>query len=422
MYRLDPAAVYAWPQLLDDPRHAARIERILRACDRSLNDLVLITPDSLADVISQLRDLERPAPRRRALVFGQLKTGDSDPDWEDLLSTCPEGTSQNELVTLYGHGTNLNLRRREYDQQANHVCWCAREFNTIWGCSHGCQYCGMGRRGDRLVIGVNLEDYAEKIVRPALEQYPWQKCYRLIGAAADQITFEPEYGASELLGGYFARQPDRYLMLYTKSANVDHLLGLDHRGHTIVCWSLSCDTVSRLVEKHSATTAERIAAAEACQQAGYPVRVRFSPFVPVRNWRDENAAMIEEYFRRVRPDIVTMDTFKWLEPRVIGDILDLGLWDDEYRGYVEQYAAMEPSERPVPIIPNGKQVFPHEARLRIYRFLIEHIRRLNATVPISLCGETPEMWEALRKELGMTPEHYVCTCGPDSAPGNPLLQ
>jgi len=40
----------------------------------------------------------------------------------------------------------------------------------------------------------------------------------------------------------------------------------------------------------------------------------------------------------------------------------------------------------------------------------------------SRTGETPEMWEAPREELGMAPEHYVCTCGPDSVPGHPLMQ
>lgn len=70
---------------------------------------------------------------------------------------------------------------------------------------------------------------------------------------------------------------------------------------------------------------------------------------------------------------------------------------------------------------NGKQLFPHEARARVYRFFIERIKELSPTTRIALCGETPDMWDELRSELGMDPGDYVCACGPTSVPGNPLF-
>jgi len=98
------------------------------------------------------------------------------------------------------------------------------------------------------------------------------------------------------------------------------------------------------------------------------------------------------------------------------------LWDDEFVGWVDRFAAMDLKERPRPILPNGKQLFPDALRARVYRFFIERIKRLSPSTRIALCGETPEMWEELRAELGMTPENYVCACGPDSVPGNPLFR
>ena len=82
---------------------------------------------------------------------------------------------------------------------------------------------------------------------------------------------------------------------------------------------------------------------------------------------------------------------------------------------------MDPKVRPRPILPNGKQLFPDDLRARVYRFFIEKIKSLSPRTRIAICGETPEMWEKLRPELGMTPENYVCACGPDSVPGNPLF-
>jgi len=412
MYRLDPAAVYAWPQLLDDPRHAARIERILRACDRSLNDLVLITPDSLADVISQLRDLERPAPRRRALVFGQLKTDDTDPDWEDLLSTCPEGTSQNELVTLYGHGTNLNLRRREYDQQANHVCWCAREFNTIWGCSHGCQYCGMGRRGDRLVIGVNLEDYAEKIVRPALEQYPWQKCYRLIGAAADQITFEPEYGAYEVIGRVFSEFPDRHLITHTASDNVYWLGDFPYRDRVIHVYSLTSDEYAAALEPDTPTPAERLAAAAYCESIGIPSRPKLKPIIPIRNWREDYARLIADLFAQTHPQSVGLCVMMWMNLQTAREFLDMDQLEPAFA------QAMQDQEEALRGVDTGP--FPPEVRKEIYRYLIGQIRRWDAQVPIYISTETREMWDEMESELGQSKTAFICGCGPMATPDGKL--
>jgi len=59
----------------------------------------------------------------------------------------------------------------------------------------------------------------------------------------------------------------------------------------------------------------------------------------------------------------------------------------------------------------------------MYRFMVECIRAHDRAVPISFCDETPEIWaEFTREELGQGPERYVCTCGPDSVPGHPLLR
>ena len=82
---------------------------------------------------------------------------------------------------------------------------------------------------------------------------------------------------------------------------------------------------------------------------------------------------------------------------------------------------MPPEQRPYPIIPNGKQLFPHDARVRMYRHFTDQIRRLSPATRIAFCGETPEIWAEFKDEVGMTPQNYVCACGPTSVPGNPLF-
>ena len=91
-------------------------------------------------------------------------------------------------------------------------------------------------------------------------------------------------------------------MLYTKSDNVDHLLNLAHNGHTIISWTVSCNTVAREIEKQTPTMEERVQAAVKCQKAGYTVRFRFSPIIPIKNWQAENREMIEKLFAKVKKE------------------------------------------------------------------------------------------------------------------------
>lgn len=412
MYQLRPAAVYAFPQLLDDPACAARIERILRACDRSPDDLTLITDESLAQVLGELNDLQRPEPRRRALVFTELNTDGEQPDWESLLAQCPEGTAQGELAALYGHAKNLNFRLREGDQEKNHVCWCAWEFMTIWGCSHGCRYCGMGRGGRRIIVGVNLEEYAEKVVRRALTDNPWQRCYRLIGAAADQITFEPEYGAYEAVCRVFSEFPERYVVTHTASDNVYWLADFPYRDRIIHVYSLTSDDYAATLEPDTPTPAKRLAAAAYVESLGIPSRPKLKPIIPLRNWREDYERLIADLFARTRPQSVGMTVMMWMNLAEAREFLDLDQLDPAFA------TAMQEQEEALRGVQTGP--FPHAARAEVYRFIIAQIRRWDERVPVYLSTESREMWDELEGELGQSKRAFTCGCGPMATPDGKL--
>ena len=173
--------------------------------------------------------------------------------------------------------------------------------------------------------------------------------------------------------------------------------------------------------ENAPTTSERIEAARKCQEAGYHVRVRFSPIIPVRNWREENAAMIAELTAKVKLDVLTMDLLAHMPGERLDANLDMDLFDPEY---LERTRAIYRGPHPgVPISPAGKQIWLHEERAEVYRFFVERLREGDADVPISLCDETPAMWVELGGRLKSgDPSCYVCTCGPTSVPGNPLLR
>lgn len=419
MYPIQASSVYIHERALIDARCRARVERILSGVTCSCEPQVV--GDAGLDAIcaergwSALTGVRTGEIRRTEEVTLILNTF----RWLDAEELARVHAEFPHLRHFYLSGDGAWTFRDGQATLATHsgVCTNAYELHCAWGCLHRCDYCNVL---DFLNIMVNLEELVERF-DSLLAQNPWLKLWKFDNHT-DTITFEPEYGASKLMVELFARQADQYLMMYTKSDNVDHLLGLDHRGRTIICWSMAPYLQSRFIEKGAATKRGRIDAMQAAQRAGYTVRARFSPIIPVLDWQVEVDAMLTDLLTRTEPDVLTLDTLKWTPPERVWGMFDKELWDDEYAGYVDQYAAMEPSQRPYPVLPNGKQLFPHEARVRLYRFFIERIRELSPHTRIAFCGETPQIWEEFREEVGMVPGEYVCACGPTSVPGNPLFQ
>ena len=326
----------------------------------------------------------------------------SNEEFRDLSRQYPSLVGYNFLGD--GHWTFRNK-----GSYPDHICKSAYEIHSAWGCYHACDYCHVK---DFINIMINLEEFVQHLDE-LVNREKWQKLYKYDNQT-DTICFEPEYGASELLVNYFAKQDDKYLMLYTKSDNIDHLLDLNHNGHTIINWTLSCDTVSRLIEKKAPIMDDRINSALKCQSAGYTVRFRFSPIIPIKNWQAENTEMIEKLFEKVKPDLITIDVLGWMTARQIIDSIDITLFDDEYRAIIEELADKG-------AVNYVKQIIPYEARLKIYRYIIGELKRLGSGTPFAICMETQEMWDELSDEIGMNKDNYVCCCGPESVPSHPML-
>ena len=216
-------------------------------------------------------------------------------------------------------------------------------------------------------------------------------------------------GACKTLVEQFAELKDRYIILFTKSANVDFLLPLNHKGHTIMLWTLSTHTASRQIEPRAGTMEERIEAARKCQEAGYPVRFKFKPFVPIKNWRAETTETLEMLFDNVRPDNVCIGPLHAIGgegkigprlERVFGrDLID--------EDFINTYQDPEDEWR----------IFPFELRKEICRFFISECKRLSPSTPASFCSETIQMWDELGHMTDMKPWNFVCNCSPHSTPG-----
>ena len=295
------------------------------------------------------------------------------------------------------------------DFRANHggTCQTAVELNIVAGCAFRCAYCGFGRY---LILNLDVERFVAGLDN-VFAAHPHQRLFKYSNMT-DLPAFEPELDAVAPMIRRFAAEADRYLMLFTKSDNVDFLLGLPHGGRTIVSWSLSCETASRHIDKRTASLKERIEAMRKCQAAGYLVRARLSPIVPVRNWRAEYRDLFEKLFAACRPDVVTLELLGWFDFADLAELLPRDLIDDE------AYAAAESDAGQLAGVHWGP--FPESVHRDVYRFCIETVRGLSPGTPVSVCHGTDETWDALGSLMDMDPHRYICNCGPDSTPGGTL--
>lgn len=421
MYPLTPAQVYVLDGVQDNPLCAVRLERVLAALGRDPADAVVITDDSLGQVVDELRhtwppEVVPPGCVRsfmRPLVFTAIDMSHNRRDLRPLLQACPDGTSLDMLKSIYGQFTlAIDQHPHERDQRENCVCWPTYNFGTMKGCPHGCLYCGAGRSNPLVAIGLNLEEYMEKVVGPVIEANPWNRVFRMILSGADLITFEPEYGLHDLFTRKLAEYEDRYGHFHTTSANVEWMADLPHRDRLVGVWSTTCEAVARDIEPGAGAAIDRIKAAAKCQDMGIPVRYKFKPVVPVRNWREEYAAIIEQALKLTTPESIGFCLYIWNTFDAMANTLGLDLLDPECVEAARTAAGDMKGVRTGP--------FPHDVRAEVYRTLIREVRRWDADVPLYVSTETREMWDELREELGQDPRTYICACSSVAAPGRRL--
>jgi len=347
MYSVNPQRVFALKRVMDDPRCVERMNRMLAGMGRGPGSVTLIEDAELPGIIrerSWVVDTRQGAVDNSAdpdIVFSTFTWPSKEEKAKvlesQLYKDCLDAFRLGGGPVSYGGPKNAQAllgcidhfhyeRRPEWKPE--HVCWSLHDLHSAWGCLHRCKYCP---RGMLYIIMLNVEEFIDHCDM-LMAEHPWQKVFRY-DVEQDSLPLEPEYGASRLLVEHYAELEDKYLILFSKSANVDFLLDLDHKGHTIMLWTLSSHEVSRRIEPNTGTMEERIEAARKCQEAGYAVRFKCKPVIPLKGWREQTTHMLETLFSRVKPDNISMEVlFFQGGVEEMDRVLGLDTFDDEIVG------------------------------------------------------------------------------------------
>ncbi len=419
MYEINPPAVYAHQSVMANPKYRAGVERVVAAL-KEPRSIITYTDDQLPEMILKEGLLKNrvsmgtlnPVPDP-ILLFNTFRFANEEEIRQHKEVLQQKGLKPDHCQNgLIGTGAfnwayyNLKEDPHRHDKVCR-PCW---RIHLEEGCLHKCMYCSLG---GLVVCMMNVDEYC-KYLGQIIERHPWQKTY-LLDDDADPPGLEPELGCLGELIEFFGTLEDRYLIIHTKTWNVDWMRQLKHNGNTIIVWSLSGPTQSRQIEPNTGTTEQRIEAARIAQEAGYQIRYKFKPIIPVRKWREDAAYAVKMLFAKTKPDIISLCCFMWMDvaemKRQLNQVVDL--LDPEFLKAAEENQAEVADTRAKP--------FPHWVRAKIYEHYLTEIRKYDKEIPVSLSTENFKMWSDFQNKLGMTATNYVCGCGPQSTPGKKIL-
>lgn len=207
------------------------------------------------------------------------------------------------------------------------------------------------------------------------------------GELSDSLLFENN--GAPLTGKIipeFMKQDRHKLLIVTKSTDIDNLLKIRAVNHVVISFSLNSFKVANRWEK-APKVINRIKAAKKLYDAGYTVRVRIDPMVPIENWKEEYMSLVDNIFNHFTPERITLGSLRGLQSTINN------CKDKSWTKYLTETSNW------------GKKVdIGH--RLAMYSTIINHLKKRYDYGNVALCKETVEVWDRLKMDY----RQIKCNC------------
>ncbi len=324
-----------------------------------------------------------------------IDASDSPHNRIDLDEKDSEKRMQKGKRTLV-FGEHKSAVRRSSEE--GNTCPNYWHFSPTGFCFYGCKYCYLsGTQGvwhsPTVKIYLNLPEMLDAIDKAARKQARPTAFY--LGKLQDGLALDPLTGYSKALVPFFASHPYARQTLLTKCDDVDTLLSLDHKGHTILSWSLNPPEVAEKFEENVPAVDDRIKAMKKCAKAGYPVRAVIMPVIPVPGWEE----FYPRFIRRLTSEVK-------LERLTIGGVCIY----KNARKLMDKKLGQENSvSENIDVtdgLPDGRARYASDLRIKMYGCVIKAARETRPEPPLALCLEDKEVW----KELGIFDCMGKCNC------------
>lgn len=262
------------------------------------------------------------------------------------------------------------------------VCPHFLELKWAYGCPFDCAWCylkGTFRfrpEGTSPVIKsyekikLHVERFLEEVEEPEILN---------TGEIADSLMNEnANIPFSRFIIPLFEKQEHHKVLFLTKSSNVKNLLEIIPHNHVIISFSLNAIPVAERWEK-APHVLKRIEAAKKIYTAGYEVRLRIDPMVPVKNWQKYYLQLLEVIFTNLKPERITVGSLRGLQSTING------CTDKTWVRYLKESSNW------------GKKI-DFRTRYAMYSTIIQELQTTYNFDRVSLCKESIKMWEVLKMD------------------------
>jgi spore photoproduct lyase len=301
--------------------------------------------------------------------------------------------STRSLVQHVGDGSII----RRFDKtplpvrSANVVCPHFLELKWAYGCPFDCAWCYLKGTFRFLPTGTKpvVKNYGkvESHVRRFLSELTIPEILNT-GEIADSLMSE---GSSRPFSKFvipvFETQSRHKVLFVTKSNNIRHLLEINPHNQVIMSFSLNADEVARRWERGAPSVNRRIEAAQQLSEAGYEIRIRIDPIVPIPDWEKHYTSLVDQIFTSFTPERITLGSLRGLQSTINGST------DKSWVEYLKENSNW------------GKKV-DFKTRYEIYAAMIKKLKDVYRYEGIALCKETVAMWA----KLGMDYRKIRCNC------------
>jgi spore photoproduct lyase len=272
------------------------------------------------------------------------------------------------------------------------VCPHFLELKWATGCPYSCAWCylnGTLRFAPKKSRPyVKPYDKVEQHVRTFLENVDGGGELLNTGELADSLMNEkngPPF--SKFIISFFQQQKVHKVLFLTKSSHIEHLLDINVHDKVVISFSMNADGVARRFERGAPPVVERIEAAGKLNNAGYEVRIRIDPMVPVPNWQVEYLSLVDSIFSRFTPSRITLGSLRGLQSTI--NMATDKSWVD----YLSEKSNW------------GKRI-DFNTRYRMYFEVMRYLKEKFSYTDIALCKETLSIWD----KLGMDYRKIKCNC------------
>jgi len=264
-------------------------------------------------------------------------------------------------------------------------------LNTGTNCPIDCVYCILQAYLNTpwLTFYVNTNQLFQELT-DALAARPDQFFRIGTGEFTDSLAIDRLTELSGRLVPFISGCDNAVLELKTKSAVIDNLQYLDHKGKTVIAWSLNSPSIMKEQEIRSATLEERLDAARQCAEWGYKLAFHFDPLIDFPGWREGYTATIQKLF-----DSVPAHSIAWISLgalRFLPSLKEIGVKRfPKSRIYFNEFIQGL----------DGKTRYFRPNRVELYKVVYEQLmQRAASTTCIYFCMESDEIW---REVMGFVP-------------------